>query len=100
MARLYSELLYYAHDITTGTWTVPDDQVWIVREVAVFCPAPVAGGFGQLIDTTSRATYWYSAFSPSIDAVYVADKDRRLVLPAGFTTEVEMDAGLGAGVDV
>lgn len=100
MANVYSELLYYGHQVNTDSWTVPDTQVWVIREVVMFAAAPVAGGYAQLIDTGSRATYWYAQFTPAINAVQVADTNRRIVLPAGFTTEIEIDSGLGAGADV
>lgn len=100
MARLYSQLLYYAHQINTGTWTVPTGFVWVVRDIAMFAGAPVAGGTAQLIDQASSATYWYGVFTPGVNAAYVTDTNRRIILPEGFTTDIQIDSGLGAGADV
>lgn len=100
MARVYSEQLYIAHNINSGSFTVPADQVWVLRDLTMFAATPLAGGAGQLVDRDSNCTFWWFPWDPTADTGYIFDVNRRIVRPAGSTTDIIIDAGLGEGADV
>jgi hypothetical protein len=100
LARVYSERLYAGRNVNTDQFTVDAGYTYVVRDITVFAGAPLAGGFGQLLDHASGATLWYTPMPTGISAFFDHQGDLRLVLVEGQVVDVNYDAGLGEGVDI
>lgn len=84
MATVYSSRLFYHHELGEEFFTVPDDELWVVRTIAVFFTAP-EGDTAQLNDADTEVMLWWVTGGISSAGVYIIQPDCRLILPSGST---------------
>jgi hypothetical protein len=96
MAPVYSEVLYLGHGITTEDFTVPEGNVWIIKQLTVFVSGTYAGQT-QLIDDETDTTIWWQGVVGAGTSTYIHLELLHIVLEPGKTYRWNNDPGEGPG---
>lgn len=97
MARLYSARFVSENgDGTTHGFTVPDEVIWVIRDVDVYSDVPIGLDSGQCIVGIETVPFFWTTTGP--DTTTHDQWQGRQVLNAGESLEVYADANVAVTI--